>query len=29
VTKRIEERGDGIVTVDLEQFDVAFRHLVR
>jgi hypothetical protein len=30
VTKRIEERADGsIVTVDLEQFDVAFKHLVR
>ena len=28
VTKRIEERADGsIVTVDLEQFDVAFKHL--
>lgn len=30
VTKRIEERPDGSVeTVDLEQFDIAFRHLVR
>ena len=30
VTKRIEERADGsTVTVDLEQFDVAFKHLVR
>ncbi len=28
VTKRIEERADGsIETVDLEQFDVAFKHL--
>lgn len=28
VTKRIEERPDGsTVTVDLEQFDVAFKHL--
>jgi hypothetical protein len=28
VTKRIEERADGsTVTVDLEQFDVAFKHL--
>jgi anti-sigma factor ChrR (cupin superfamily) len=28
VTKRIEERADGsVVTVDLEQFDVAFKHL--
>jgi hypothetical protein len=30
VTKRIEERADGgTVTVDLEQFDVAFKHLER
>jgi anti-sigma factor ChrR (cupin superfamily) len=30
VTKRIEERADGsTVTVDLEQFDVAFKHLAR
>jgi anti-sigma factor ChrR (cupin superfamily) len=29
VTKRIEERDDGVVTVDLEQFEVAFRHLAR
>jgi anti-sigma factor ChrR (cupin superfamily) len=30
VTKRIEERADGsLVTVDLEQFDVAFSHLTR
>ncbi len=30
VTKRIEERPDsGTVTVDLEQFEVAFRHLER
>jgi hypothetical protein len=29
VTKRIEERPDGsVVTVDLEQFDVAFKHLL-
>jgi hypothetical protein len=28
VTKRIEERPDGsTVTVDLQQFDVAFKHL--
>lgn len=30
VTKRIEERADGsTVTVDLEQFEVAFKHLAR
>jgi anti-sigma factor ChrR (cupin superfamily) len=30
VTKRIEERADGsTVTVDLQQFDVAFKHLER
>jgi anti-sigma factor ChrR (cupin superfamily) len=30
VTKRIEERADGSTeTVDLEQFEVAFRHLER
>jgi len=30
VTQRIEQRPDGsIVTVDLEQFDVAFKHLAR
>jgi anti-sigma factor ChrR (cupin superfamily) len=29
VTQRIEERPDGkIVTVDLQQFDVAFKHLI-
>ncbi len=29
VTKRIEERPDGsLVTTDLEQFDVAFKHLM-
>jgi anti-sigma factor ChrR (cupin superfamily) len=30
VTQRIEERADGsTVTVDLQQFDVAFKHLAR
>jgi hypothetical protein len=30
VTQRIEERADGsTVTVDLEQFDIAFKHLLR
>jgi hypothetical protein len=30
VTKRIEERADGsVATVDLEQFDVAFKHLLQ
>ena len=29
VTQRIEERSDGsIVTTDLQQFDIAFKHLM-